>query len=51
MRSARITGLVIAVSLAVAGIGSSQTTDSPVQLKDVSIERAFDGASVTVKTS
>ncbi|HEY7436876.1 MAG TPA: AMIN domain-containing protein [Methylomirabilota bacterium] len=51
MRSARITGLVIAVSLAVAGIGSSQTTDSPVQLKDVSIERAFDGAAVTVKTS
>jgi type IV pilus assembly protein PilQ len=39
------------VSLAVAGIGSSQTTDSPVQLKDVSIERAFDGATVTVKTS
>ena len=51
MRSARITGLVIAVSLAVAGIGSSQTTDSPVQLKDVSIERAFDGAAVTVRTS
>ncbi|HKW90602.1 MAG TPA: AMIN domain-containing protein [Methylomirabilota bacterium] len=44
-------GLVIAVSLAIAGIGSSQTADSPVQLKDVSIERASDGASVTVKTS
>jgi type IV pilus assembly protein PilQ len=41
----------VAVSLGVAGIGSSQTTDSPVQLKDVSIERAFDGAAVTVKTS
>jgi type IV pilus secretin PilQ/predicted competence protein len=51
MRSARIGGLVVAVSLGVAGIGSSQTTDSPVQLKDVSIERAFDGAAVTVKTS
>ena len=51
MRSARIVGLVVAVSLGVAGIGSSQTTDSPVQLKDVSIERAFDGAAVTVKTS
>ena len=51
MRSARITGLVVAVSLAVTGIGSSQTTDTPVQLKDVTIERAFDGASVTVKTS
>jgi type IV pilus secretin PilQ/predicted competence protein len=51
MRSARIVGLVVGISLAVAGIGSSQTTDSPVQLKDVSIERAFDGASVTVKTS
>jgi type IV pilus assembly protein PilQ len=46
-----MTGLVVAVSLAVAGIGSSQTTDTPVQLKDVTIERAFDGASVTVKTS
>jgi len=51
MRSARIAGLVVAVSLAVTGIGSSQTTDTPVQLKDVTIERAFDGASVTVKTS
>jgi type IV pilus secretin PilQ/predicted competence protein len=51
MRSARIAGLVVTVSLAVTGIGSSQTTDSPVQLKDVSIERAFDGAAVTVKTS
>ncbi|HSE02860.1 MAG TPA: secretin N-terminal domain-containing protein [Methylomirabilota bacterium] len=51
MRSARIAGLVVAVSLAVAGIGWSQTTDTPVQLKDVSIERAFDGAAVTVKTS
>lgn len=51
MRSARIAGLVVAVSLAVSGIGSSQTTDAPVQLKDVTIERAFDGASVTVKTS
>ncbi len=51
MRSARIGGLVVAVSLGIAGIGSSQTTDSPVQLKDVSIERAFDGAAVTVKTS
>src|SRR5262245_10886744 len=51
MRCARIVGLVIAVSLAIAGIGSSQTADSPVQLKDVSIERASDGASVTVKTS
>ena len=49
MRSARIAGLAIAVSLAVAGVGSSQTTE--VQLKDVSIERAFDGAAVTVKTS
>jgi len=46
-----MTGLVVAVSLAVTGIGSSQTTDTPVQLKDVTIERAFDGASVTVKTS
>jgi len=51
MRSARIAGLVVAVSLAVSGIGSSQTTDSPVQLKDITIERAFDGAAVTVKTS
>ncbi len=51
MRSARIAGIVVAVSLAVAGIGSSQTTDTPVQLKDVTIERAFDGAAVTVKTS
>ena len=51
MRSARIAGLVVAVSLAVTGIGSSQTTDAPVQLKDVTIERAFDGAAVTVKTS
>jgi type IV pilus secretin PilQ/predicted competence protein len=51
MRSARIAGLVVAVSLGVAGIGSSQTAESPVQLKDVSIERAFDGAAVTVKTS
>jgi type IV pilus assembly protein PilQ len=49
MRSARIAGLAIAVSLAVVGVGSSQTTE--VQLKDVSIERAFDGAAVTVKTS
>jgi type IV pilus assembly protein PilQ len=39
----------MAVSLAVVGVGSSQTTE--VQLKDVSIERAFDGAAVTVKTS
>src|SRR5882724_11947143 len=51
MRSARMTGLVVAVPLAVTGIGSSQTTDTPVQLKDVTIERAFGGASVTVKTS
>ena len=51
MRSARIVGLVVAVSLAAAGIGSSQTTDTSVQLKDVSIERSFDGATVTVKTS
>jgi type IV pilus assembly protein PilQ len=51
MRSARMVGLVVAVSLGVAGIGSSQTTDTPIQLKDVSIERAFDGAAVTVKTS
>jgi type IV pilus assembly protein PilQ len=51
MRSARIAGLVVALSLAVTGIGSSQTADSPVQLKDVSIDRASDGASVTVKTS
>lgn len=51
MRSARIAGLVVAVSLTVTGIGSSQTTDAPVQLKDVTIERAFDGAAVTVKTS
>ncbi len=47
--------LVVAVSLGVSGIGSSQTTDAPaqlpVQLNDVSIERAFDGAAVTVKTS
>jgi type IV pilus assembly protein PilQ len=51
MRSARIAGLVVALSLAVTGIGSSQTRDIPVQLKDVSIDRASDGASVTVKTS
>ena len=51
MRSARIAGLVVAVSLAITGIGTSQTTDTPVQLKDVTIERAFDGAAVTVKTS
>jgi type IV pilus secretin PilQ/predicted competence protein len=51
MRSARIAGLAVAVSLAVAGIGASQTADTPVELKGVSIERAFDGASVTVKTS
>ena len=51
MRSARIAGLVVALSLAVTGIGSSQTADSPVQLKDVSIDRASGGASVTVKTS
>ena len=51
MRSARIAGLVVALSLAVTGIGSSQTADTPVQLKDVSIDRASDGASVTVKTS
>ena len=51
MRSARIAGLVVALSLAVTGIGSSQTADSPVQLKDVSIDRASEGASVTVKTS
>jgi type IV pilus assembly protein PilQ len=51
MRSARIAGLVVALSLTVTGIGSSQTADSPVQLKDVSIDRASEGASVTVKTS
>ena len=51
MRSARIAGLVVALSLAVTGIGLSQTADSPVQLKDVSIDRASEGASVTVKTS
>src|SRR6266404_6081740 len=51
MRSARIAGLVVALSMAVTGIGSSQTADSPVQLKDVSIDRASEGASVTVKTS
>ncbi len=51
MRSARIAGLVVALSLAVTGIGSSQTADSPVQLKDVSIDRASEGASITVKTS
>ena len=51
MRSARIAGLVVALSLAVTGIGSSQSADTPVQLKDVSIDRASDGASVTVKTS
>jgi type IV pilus secretin PilQ/predicted competence protein len=51
MRSARIACLVVALSLAVTGIGSSQTADSPIQLKDVSIERASEGASVTVKTS
>ena len=49
MRSVRIAGLAMALSLAVAGVGSPQTTE--VQLKDVSIERAFDGAAVTVKTS
>src|SRR5581483_11120085 len=37
--------------LAVTGIGSSQTADSPIQLTDISIDRASDGASVTVKTS
>ena len=51
MRSARIAGLAVALSLAVTGIGSSQTADSPVQLKDVSIDRASEGASITVKTS
>ncbi len=51
MRSARIAGLVVALSLAVTGIGSSQTADSPIQLTDISIDRASDGASVTVKTS
>jgi type IV pilus assembly protein PilQ len=51
MRCARIAGLVVAVSLAVAGVGSSQTANPPIQLKDVSIERAVDGAAVTVKTS
>src|SRR6266850_2221701 len=51
MRSARIAGLVVALSLAVTGIGSSQTADPPVQLKDVSIDRTSEGASVTVKTS
>jgi type IV pilus secretin PilQ/predicted competence protein len=51
MRSARITSLVVVVSLTVAGVGSSQTTDTSVQVKDVTIERAFDGAAVTVKTS
>jgi type IV pilus secretin PilQ/predicted competence protein len=51
MRSARIAGLVVALSLVVTGIGSSQTAESPVQLKDVSIDRASAGASVTVKTS
>jgi type IV pilus assembly protein PilQ len=51
MRSARIAGLVLAVSLAAVGVGSSQTADTSVQLRDVSIERAFDGATVTVKTS
>src|SRR5262249_24721860 len=40
-----------ALSLAVTGIGSTQTADSPIQLTDISIERASDGASVTVKTS
>jgi type IV pilus assembly protein PilQ len=51
MRSARIVGLMVAMSLAVVGIGSPQAADSPVQLKDVTIERASDGASVTVRTS
>ena len=51
MRSARIAGLVVALSLAVTGIGSSQTADPPVQLRDVSIDRTSEGASVTVKTS
>ena len=51
MRSVRIAGLVAALSLAVTGIGSSQTADSPIQLTDITIERASDGASVTVKTS
>jgi type IV pilus secretin PilQ/predicted competence protein len=51
MRWMRIAGCVVAMSLAIAGIGSSQTADLPVQLKDVSIERAADGAAVTVKTS
>jgi type IV pilus assembly protein PilQ len=51
MRSVRIAGLVVALSLAVTGIGSTQTADSPIQLTDISIERASDGASVTVKTT
>jgi hypothetical protein len=51
MRWMRIAGCVVAMSLAIAGIGSSQTADLPVQLKDVSIDRAADGAAVTVKTS
>ena len=51
MRSARIAGLVVALSLTVTGIGSSQTAESPVQLKDVSIDRASEGASITVKIS
>jgi type IV pilus secretin PilQ/predicted competence protein len=51
MRCARIAGFVVAVLLAVAGIGSPQTTDSPVQLKGVTIEPALEGAAVTVKTS
>src|SRR6478672_8804304 len=32
MRSARIAGLVVALSLAVTGIGLSQTADSPTRL-------------------
>ena len=51
MRRVRIAGLAVVVSLAIAGIGASQTADTPVELKDVSIERAIDGASVTVRTS
>ncbi|HYB71348.1 MAG TPA: secretin N-terminal domain-containing protein [Candidatus Bathyarchaeia archaeon] len=47
----RIAGLVVVMSLVLTATGLSQTADSPVQLKDVSIDRASDGVSVTVKTS
>ena len=51
MRSARIAGLAVVVSLAVAGISASQTADTPVELKDVSIERALDRKSTRLNSS